>query len=115
MHLARLLEAAALSFPDRPAVSLADRLLHTYRDYGALAARLAGGLATAGVRPGERVLLAMSNNADYLAALFAVWRAGAVAAPANAKLHPRELAFMAADGGARLGLATPDLADGLAL
>lgn len=114
MNLARLLDASALSFPDRPAVSLADRLLYDYRAYGALAARLAGGLSAAGVRPGDRVLLAMSNNSDYLAVLFAVWRAGGVAAPANAKLHPREIAFMAADCGARLCIATPDLAEGLA-
>jgi long-chain acyl-CoA synthetase len=114
MNLARLLDASAQSFPDRPAVSLAERPLYDYRAYGALAARLAGGLAAAGVAPGDRVLLAMSNNADYLAALFAIWRAGGVAAPANAKLHPRELAFMAADCGARLCLATPDLAEGLA-
>ncbi len=114
MNLAGLLDASALSFPDRPAVSLADRSLYDYRAYGALAARLAGGLAAAGAKPGDRVLIAMTNNADYLAALFAVWRVGGAAAPANAKLHPRELAFMAADCGARLCLATPDLAEGLA-
>ncbi len=33
--------------------------------------------------------------------LFAIWRAGLVAVPANAKLHAREIAFMAADCSAR--------------
>jgi len=114
MNLARLLDAAALSFPDQPAVSVGDRRIYDYRAYGALAARLAGGFLAHGLEPGDRVLLAMSNNAEYLAALFAIWRAGGVAAPANAKLHPREIAFMAADCSARLCLATPDLAEGLA-
>jgi long-chain acyl-CoA synthetase len=114
MNLARLLDAAALSFPDRPAVSLADRRLYDYRSYGALAARLAGGFRASGLAPGDRVLLAMTNNAEYLAILFAIWRAGLVAAPANAKLHPREIAFMAADCSARVCIATPDVAEGLA-
>ena len=114
MNLACLLDAAAHSFSDRPAVSLADRLLYDYAAYGALAAQLAGGLQAAGASPGDCVLLAMNNNAEYFAALFAVWRAGLVAVPANAKLHPREIAFMAADCGARLCFATSDLAEGLA-
>jgi long-chain acyl-CoA synthetase len=114
MNLAGLLDAAARSFPDRPAMSVADRRLYDYRAYGALAARLAGGFSALGLAPGDRVVLAMSNNAEYLAALFAIWRAGLVAAPANAKLHAREIAFMAADCSAKLCLATPDLADALA-
>jgi long-chain acyl-CoA synthetase len=114
MNLALLLDAAARSFPDRPAVSIADRRVYDYRDYGTLAARLAGGLRREGAKPGDRVLLAMTNNAEYLAILFGIWRAGLVAAPANAKLHPREIAFMAADCAARLCVATPDLAEGLA-
>ena len=114
MNLAHLLDASARSFPDRPAVSIADRRIYDYAAYGGLAARLAGGLRALGLAPGDRVVLAMTNNADYLAALFAIWRAGLAAAPANAKLHPREIAFMAADCGAKLCLATPDLAEGLA-
>ena len=109
MNLARLLDASAGAFPDRPAVSLGDHRLYDYAAYGALAARLAGGLAATGLKPGDRVVLAMTNNPEYLAILFALWRAGLVAVPANAKLHPREIAFIAADCGAKLCLATPGL------
>jgi long-chain acyl-CoA synthetase len=114
MNLARLLDASARSFPDEPAISIADRRLYDYAHYGALAARLAGGFRALGLVPGDRVVLAMTNNAEYIAVLFAIWRAGLVAAPASAKLHPREIAFIATDCMAKLCLATPDLADGLA-
>jgi long-chain acyl-CoA synthetase len=56
----------------------------------------------------------MSNNPEYLAILFAIWRAGLVAVPANAKLHARELAYIVEDSGARLCLATADVAGPLA-
>src|SRR6185437_11785411 len=114
MNLAHLLDASARTFPDRPAVSIADRRLFDYGGYGALAARLAGGLAAAGLKPGDRVVLAMTNNPEYLAILFGLWRAALVAVPANAKLHAREIAYIAADCGAKLCLATSDLAGALA-
>jgi long-chain acyl-CoA synthetase len=115
MNLAHLLFNAARSFPHRPAVSIGDISLYDYAAYGALSARLAAGLTERlGLRPGDRVALAMSNNAEYLAILFAIWRAGLVAVPANARLHARELSHIAADCGARLCIATSDLAGPLA-
>jgi long-chain acyl-CoA synthetase len=115
MNLAHLLSNAARSFPDRPAVSVGDRQLYNYAAYGLLSARLAGAFrALVGLRPGDRVALAMTNNPEYLTILFAIWRAGLVAVPANAKLHARELAYIIEDCGARLCLATADVAGPLA-
>jgi long-chain acyl-CoA synthetase len=115
MTLARLLSNAARNFPDRPAVSIGDRPLYDYRAYGTLSARLAESfLGRLALRPGDRVVLAMTNNPEYLAILFAIWRAGLVAVPANAKLHARELAYVVEDSGADLCFATADVAGGLA-
>jgi long-chain acyl-CoA synthetase len=114
MNLALLLDASARGFPERPAVSVGDRCLYNYSGYGALAAGLAGGFNRMGLEPGDRVLLAMSNNPEYLAVLFAIWRAGLVAVPVSAKLHAREIAYIAGDCGAKLCFATPDLASTLA-
>jgi long-chain acyl-CoA synthetase len=114
MNLSLLLDASARRFPERPAVSVGDRRLYSYSAYGALAAGLAGGFIQQGLEPGDRVVLAMSNNPEYLAILFAVWRAGLVAVPVNAKLHAREIAYIAGDCGAKLCFATPDLASALA-
>jgi len=115
MNLAHLLTNAARSFPERPAVSVGDHRLYDYAGYGALSARIAGAFRDRlGLHPGDRVALAMTNNPEYLAILFAIWRAGLVAVPANAKLHARELAYIVENCGARLCLATADIAESLA-
>ncbi len=62
-----------------------------------------------GLRPGDRVALAMSNCAQYVEVRYAAWFAGLIAVPMNAKLHQNEFAFMLADSGARLCFATADL------
>ena len=96
MNLAHLLAGAAKNFPDAPAVSIGDRRIYDYAGYGGLAARVATAMTEKwGLLPGDRVALAMTNNPEYLAVLFAIWRAGLVAVPINAKLHPREIAFIA--------------------
>src|SRR5271170_1344038 len=111
MNLAHLLFSASKSFPDHPAVSIGDRPIYDFASYGGLAAHLAAAMNELwNLRPGDRVALAMTNNAEYLAVLFAIWRAGLVAVPVNAKLHPREIAFIASDCEARLCIASPDLA-----
>ena len=115
MSLATLLANSARCFPDRPALTIGTE---TYLDYAGLA-RAASGVAaslieTRGCSPGDPVLLAMSNNRDYLTCLFGCWWAGLTVVPVNAKLHPREIAGIAEDCGARIGFVTPDLAPGLA-
>src|SRR5438067_2345579 len=51
--------------------------------------------------PGARAALVSRNVPAYIEALFACWWAGLTAVPVNAKLHPRELAFVLSDSGAR--------------
>jgi long-chain acyl-CoA synthetase len=115
VNLAHLLANASRSFPEQPAISVGDHRLYTYAAYGELAARLASSMTgRLGLQAGDRVALAMTNNAEYLATLFAIWRAGLVAVPANARLHARELAYIVADCGARLCIATADVAGPLA-
>jgi hypothetical protein len=55
-----------------------------------------------GVAPGDRVALFLPNHPDYLVWLYAIWWAGAVAVPINAKLHPREAAWIVGNADARL-------------
>lgn len=115
MNIAGFLTNSALTFGYRPAVTIG---LSTYLDYSGLARRAAG-LAAAictkyALRRGDRVLLAMSNNPDYLTIMFACWRAGLVAVPVNAKLHAREIAYIASDSQARVAFVTPDLAHAVA-
>ncbi len=115
MSLAHLLAASARVFPDRPAVVMGTRALLDYAGLGRAVAGLAAGLRGLGLRPGDRVLLAMGNGPDCLTVLFACWWAGLAAVPANARLRPEEVAALGEDAGARLVVADDALAHPLAV
>jgi long-chain acyl-CoA synthetase len=72
-----------------------------YDEMNARAAAFAAGLSLRGYAPGDRVVLFMPNRADYLVALFGLFKGGFVAVPANAKLHASELGFIVGHCGAR--------------
>jgi len=113
MNLAALLFDVARRLPDRPAVS-DERNAWTYRELAERIARMAGGLRAYGLVPGDRVLLSLENCGEFFELLFGCWAAGLCAVPANARLHPREVEYIAENSGARLLVATPALAETLA-
>jgi long-chain acyl-CoA synthetase len=100
-NLASLLVRTARCWPRLPAVARGGAMLHDYARLARRSAALAAGMRQAGLAPGERVALVSSNVPEYVEALFACWWVGLVAVPVNAKLHPKELAFVLADSGAR--------------
>src|SRR4029077_15123688 len=85
-----------------------------YREFARRIACLAGGLTARGLAPGDRVILCMENCAEFLEMMFACWTAGLCAVPVNARLHVREVEHIARDSGARLLVATPNLAESFA-
>ena len=112
MNVASLLLRAGRAYAERPAIAVGtDR---TFADYGTLLRRvaaLAGGLGRAfALMPGDRVAVIMRNGACYIESLFACWYGGWVALPVNAHLHPREFAYILTHSGARICLASADLA-----
>src|SRR5439155_388921 len=52
---------------------------------------------------------AMKNCVGYHEVLFACWHAGLVAVPMNAKLHPKEFAYILENSEAKACFVTPDL------
>ena len=58
--------------------------------------------------PGDRVGLLMKNCAQYVELLYACWTIGACAVPINARLHPREVAFILDDADARVCFVTDE-------
>ncbi len=74
---------------------------------------MAGNLA-ASCPPQARVAIAMTNRPEFVEALFAIWHAGLVAVPMNAKLHRDEFGYIVGDTEAALILASPDRADDVA-
>ncbi|MEV7861744.1 benzoate-CoA ligase family protein [Streptomyces hirsutus] len=83
----------------------------THGEVHALAARAAGVLAERGVRPGDRVLLALPDGIAWVTAFLATARLGAVAVLVNPELPAAEHAFMAEDTEAVLCVTGPGLED----
>ncbi|HMJ77143.1 MAG TPA: AMP-binding protein, partial [Iamia sp.] len=113
MNVAAILDQTARLFPDRPAVAVGGTDTWTYGDVADRAARLARSLLDGGLRPGDRVAIVMENNGWYIESLFAVWWAGLVAVPVNARLHPREVEYILDDSGAAACLVSEPLEDHL--
>jgi len=114
MNLAHLLHRAAKVWGDRPALSVGKAVRFTYAETGRRVPRLAAGLAAAGkLQRGDRVALLLKNCPEYWELLFALWHAGLVAVPVNAKLHPREVAWILDNAGAKLAVVSTSLADEL--
>ena len=65
----------------------------SYRALEARTARIAGGLAAAGIAPGERVALLMGNRFGFVEALLACQRIGAVLVPLNPRQPAPEIAY----------------------
>src|SRR6476619_1708096 len=113
MNLAALFFDVARQLPRQPAVS-DDRQALSYGELAERIGRVAGGLRAHGLVPGDRVLLSLENCGEFFELLFGCWAAGLCAVPTNARLHPREVEYIANNSGARLLVATPDLAEVLA-
>ncbi|WP_339714113.1 long-chain fatty acid--CoA ligase [uncultured Sneathiella sp.] len=115
MNIAKLLARTAETYPDLPALAYGKDIVATYREYAEQVAGLAGALREKlGLDAGDRVALIMKNHPEYWVALFAVWRAGLVAVPVNAKLHINEFRYILENSESRLAFATAELADELA-
>ncbi|GAA5091807.1 AMP-binding protein [Nocardia iowensis] len=110
MNTAILLYQSALREPDRPAIGHGDEVVYTYAELAGTASAIGRYLARErGLRPGDRIALAMNNTPHYLPVLFAAWWSGLVAVPMNPRLHRREFEQLIADSGAELCVTTADL------
>src|SRR6266540_3279834 len=72
---------------DRPALlTEGDQGTHTYRAVQALANRFGHLLASAGVEPEQRVIIALPDGPEFVAALFGTLKVGAVVVMVNPQL-----------------------------
>jgi benzoate-CoA ligase family protein len=78
---------------ERVALRLPERAL-TYRETRSLADRFANVLAGLGVRPEERVFVALPDGAEFVGALFGILKAGAVVVMVNPDLGAEALAVL---------------------
>lgn len=83
----------------------------TYREVQGLANRFAQALVRLGVRPEERVLIALPDGPEYVGALFGVLKAGAVVVMVNPALEPDSLAHLLRSSRARCAVVADDLVE----
>jgi len=94
--LAELLARTRAEHADRVALVDSERSL-TYAELGERAARLATALHDLGARAGDRVILAAPNRCEWVETEHALALGGLVRVALIPRLHPRELAHIAAD------------------
>jgi long-chain acyl-CoA synthetase len=110
MNLVHLLLRSARWLPERPALAHGRRVVRSYGDMASRVAKLAEGLKKKlNLQSGDRVALAMKNCPEYYEIMFACWHAGLTAVPMNAKLHPKEFAYIMENSGAKACFVTPEL------
>lgn len=73
----------------------------TFGDLRDRSERLASGLATLGIAPGERVATLMGKTRDLIVSLLAIWRVGAVHVPLFTAFGPDAIEFRLKGSGAR--------------
>lgn len=108
--LACLLDDAAESWPQRPAVIDATTTL-SFADWDAACDRAAASLHTLGVRAGDRVLLQLPNGVAFAVALFGLLRVGAIPVLCLPGHRAAEIGHLAAVSDA-VGIVIPDAAGG---
>ncbi len=85
-----------------------DERTWTRAEVQARSIEVAAALAAAGVAPGQAVGVMLPNGADVIAALFGVWRAGAVYVPLNPRLTDSEIDHVLAAVSPAAVLTTPE-------
>ena len=112
MNQAAWVERHARRRPDDPALAAGDRVRASWGEFATLTAGAAAGLRDHfGLAPGDRVAIVMRNRSEYLEALYAIWHAGLVAVPVNARLHRDEIAYILEHSESAVAVTDADHAD----
>ncbi len=102
------LRVSAERFPLKTAIWFYGRSL-SYRELREQAERLAGHLASQGVKKGDRIALWMQNSPAWAVAAHACWQLGAVVIPLAPMLQAKEFGFFLQDAGIRVGIVGGEL------
>jgi carnitine-CoA ligase len=110
--LPAMLTRQARRYGNRP-LFVAGDLSISFEEAFPLAARFAGTLASAGIRPGDRVALMCGNRAEFIESFLGCAWLGAVAVPINTASRGPQLAHFLRNSGARLLIIEAALLDAL--
>ena len=108
----QLFQEALRRNPGGEAIICRDERL-TYRALEEQVGRVAQGFLERGLEPGERVALLLGNRSEFVIALLAALRIGAIAVPLNIREQKPELAYVLEHCGASLLIYEPNLEERL--
>ncbi len=97
------LEEAAKKYPDSPCTIFKGAKI-TYREMNEFTDRLAAGLASLGIKKGDRVGIFMPNTPQFVMAYFAVLKVGGVVVATNPLYSAREIEHQVNDAGVEVML-----------
>ncbi|MFP1630536.1 class I adenylate-forming enzyme family protein [Zhengella sp. ZM62] len=100
-NLYRLLTDSLERHPDSEAIVDGGRRL-TWRELSEAVDAAARALSSRGIQAGDRVTMVMGNSADFVVALFALFRIGGVAVPVSVRSSRPEVAYAIANCTAKL-------------
>jgi fatty-acyl-CoA synthase len=99
----------AHAIPEEVAIRFEDRSI-SWSELNDRVSRVASGLASHGVRKGDRVAILMTNRPEFVEVTVAANAVGAIAVPVNFRLAPEEVAYVLTHSGADLLVTDSDLA-----
>ena len=100
MSLAGLLENTAARVPGQVGIRFEGKL-HPYSELNRLANRLANGLKSSGLKPGDACILMLPSCPEFVIAYYALAKLGAVIVPVNFLFKEGELSHIFRDSRAR--------------
>jgi fatty-acyl-CoA synthase len=109
INLSSFIAFHARRTPDRPALTWHGETI-SYAGFDMRLRRVAGWLASQGIRPGDVVAVLMKNSAAFLELVFASSHLGAVFLPINFRLSRDEVDYIVGNAGARVLIVDEELA-----
>jgi acyl-CoA synthetase (AMP-forming)/AMP-acid ligase II len=97
---------------DEPAIKHGPDVL-THQEFYDRALAVGGNLLARGIEPGDRVAFVLANSPRVLETIYGCFAAGLIVVPINARLHPREIAYIAQNSGAKVLVHGPEYSDGI--
>ena len=101
MNTFAFLEKAAMLRPDQPALVHGAESI-SYVEFKNRALAIGGNLKDLGLKTGDRVAFCLANSPRILETVFGCFAAGLIVVPINARLHPREIAYIVENSGAKI-------------
>jgi len=100
--------------PDIPAVYYFDYTI-SYGEIDRLSDNLAAAFYDLGLKKGDRIVLDLQNVPQFLVALYAAWKLGAIVVPLNPMYKEKELTYFCQDSGAKIFFILEEVASNLDL